>query len=342
MIGGLQPLPKLQAFVLDQGLAHKGEAVRWTALTGGVSSDIWRVDLPGRSLCIKAALPKLKVVRDWRAPVSRNVHEWDWLCFAQAHCPGIVPRPLAHDPAVGAFAMEYLDAQHHPVWKELLIQGQIQPMVAQQTAANLAFLQSRSAGDPEVRQRFDTSDIFYAIRLEPYFTETGRQHASVRSQLDALVDQVLATRVALVHGDISPKNILVGPQNPIFLDAECAWYGDPAFDAAFCLNHLLLKCLFNPAQTDAYLACFEAFATTYLGGVQWEARDQIESRLSRLLPALLLARIDGKSPVEYLTQEADKDLVRAVALPLISRPPQRVAEIALTWRTAVESRSHRP
>src|SRR6202012_5750727 len=105
-------------------------------------------------------------------------------------------------------------------------------------------------------------------------------------------------RIALMQGDISPKNILMGPKGPIFLDAETAWYGDPAFDLAFCLNHLLLKCLVAPDARSALTISFGTLAARYLDQVDWEAIEAVDARVASLLPGLLLARVDGKSPVE--------------------------------------------
>jgi hypothetical protein len=130
---------------------------------------------------------------------------------------------------------------------------------------------------------------------------------------------------------VSPKNILAGPRGPVFLDAECAWYGDPAFDLAFCLNHLLLKCLWNRAAAPAYLRAFDALAAAYLAAVTWEPRAELEARTARLLPGLFLARVDGKSPVEYITDDADRDRVRATALPLIAKPPRTLAAVRSAW-----------
>src|SRR5205823_14502638 len=127
---------------------------------------------------------------------------------------------------------------------------------------------------------------------------------------------------------------LLGPKGPVFLDAECAWYGDPAFDAAFCLNHFLLKCVARPQWSPGFLACYAAFSDAYLDGVTWEPRAEIESRIASLLPGLFLARIDGKSPVEYITHERDKRLVRETARPLIARPPAKLAEVSARWRKA--------
>src|SRR5205085_5858894 len=136
----------------------------------------------------------------------------------------------------------------------------------------------------------------------------------------------------LVHGDVSPKNILVGPAGPVFLDAECAWWGDPAFDLAFCLNHLLLKCLWTPAARDDFLACFDALSESYLAAAEWEPRAALERRAAALLPGLLLARVDGKSPVEYLRDDASRASVRRVARQFLVAPTDRLQVVAAGWR----------
>jgi hypothetical protein len=125
----------------------------------------------------------------------------------------------------------------------------------------------------------------------------------------------------------------------VFLDAECAWYGDPAFDLSFCLNHFLLKCLWRPQWTSGYLECFDALVAAYRSHIHWELPDALEARAARLLPGLFLARVDGKSPVEYVTDEADRNLVRTVARPLIIEPVGQLAEIRTRWLAALQSRT---
>ena len=154
-------------------------------------------------------------------------------------------------------------------------------------------------------------------------------------RIRALADGIAAARIALMHGDVSPKNILCGPNGPVFLDAETACYGDPAFDLAFCLNHLLLKCVWHPQWTDAYLRSFTALKNAYLDAVDWEARRAIDARTARLLPALLLARIDGKSPVEYLTAERKRNFVRRAAKTLLASDPATLDFVATHWANAV-------
>lgn len=312
------------------GLIEAGERVRFTALPGGVSSDIFKIEAGDRVFVVKRALPKLRVAGDWQAPTSRNRHEADWLVTVGRILPHAVARVLSRDDDSGLFAMEYLDPALFPVWKERLRDGQVDREFAAAVGHSLALIHARTSGDRAVAELFATDAIFHAIRLEPYFEATARRHPQIAGPLLALSTQTLATKVALVHGDVSPKNILMGPRGPVFLDAECAWFGDPAFDLAFCLTHLLLKCLWNRSAAPRLLEAFEILTAAYRAGVRWEAPAAVEERAARLLVALLLARVDGKSPVEYLTA-ADQKLVREVAVPLIGTAPRSLDEIEQVW-----------
>jgi aminoglycoside phosphotransferase (APT) family kinase protein len=316
-------------------LVPQGESCVCEPLSGGVSSDTWRVVVGNERYCLKRALPRLKVAQLWEAPIARNAFEWEWLKLAGEISPDAVPDLVAHDPQAGLFVMKYLDPDEYPTWKQQLRDGIIEESTAHAVAERLVRIHAATADRPEIAQQFATDESFYAIRLEPYLVATGKVHGDLRDRLQALAETTASTQRALVHGDVSPKNILVGPRGPVFIDAECAWYGDPAFDPAFCLNHLLLKCLWRPQHAPAYLASFDRFAATYLEGVSWEPRAAIEARIARLLPALLLARIDGKSPVEYVTAERDKERVRAVARPLIARACGELRAIRRAWAREV-------
>jgi aminoglycoside phosphotransferase (APT) family kinase protein len=331
------PTADLVVAIERLGLVTPGEQARFTPLPGGVSSDIWRVDLASGPICIKRALPKLKVAADWRAPVERNAYEVAWMETAARLVPGSVPRILGHDASAGLFAMEYLDPAQHRLWKTELKEGRADPAFAAAVGRSLAAIHAGTARRPEVAARFATDAIFHAIRLEPYLEATAWAHPDLAPALLQLVATTAGTKRTLVHGDVSPKNILVGPGGPVFLDAECAWYGDPAFDLAFCLNHLLLKCLWNQAAAPGFLECFAALATAYGAGVAWEAPAAVEGRAARLLPGLLLARIDGKSPVEYVAEVGDKNMVRRVARQLLQAPKDRLDAILQVWRRELEA-----
>jgi 5-methylthioribose kinase len=317
------------------GLLAPGAATTFTSLSGGVSSDIMRVDADGRTFCVKRALARLKVAAEWRVPVERNHAEAEWMRVAGEIVPDAVPRLFAEDREAGLFAMEYLPPERHPVWKAELRDGHIDPAFAAEVGGRVARIHAATARRDDIAARFANDHIFYPIRLEAYLVATAERHADVSDALAGLVETTRTTKLALVHGDVSPKNILAGPHGPVFLDAECAVYGDPAFDLAFCLNHMLLKCLWRPQWRDRYLECFAALARRYLAGVTWEPPAAMEARTARLLPGLFLARVDGKSPAEYVTAEVEKARVRQTAKPLLAQPPERLAEVAEAWRRAL-------
>ena len=215
-------------------------------LAGGVSSDIYRAELPQGVVCVKRALPQLKVAAEWKVPVDRNRYEVEWLRVAGGIVPQAVPRLLGEDRAAGAFAMEWLDPARYPVWKTLLLAGHVDAAQAALVGDVFGRLHAATADRADIAARFATDALFHALRLDPYLVTAARANAGASYALHELVRVTAATRRVLVHGDASPKNILMGPAGPVVLDAECAWYGDPAFDLAFLLNHLVLKSALRP------------------------------------------------------------------------------------------------
>jgi 5-methylthioribose kinase len=314
------------------GLAAADETPQFSALTGGVSSDIWKVDLARGPVCIKRALAQLKVAATWRAPVERNASEVGWIEVARRIVPGCAPRILGHDPDAGLFAMEYFDPADYRLWKSELRDGLVDISMAVAVGDTLGRIHAATAGDGGLARRFSNDAIFHDIRLEPYLVAAGRAHPDRAGALKALATVTAQTKQVLVHGDVSPKNILLGPDGPVFIDAECAWYGDPAFDLGFCLNHLLLKCVWTPRAAAAYLDAFDALSAAYLAHVDWETAAALEARTAHLLPGLLVARIDGKSPVQYVSASVDKDFVRRIARDLLANPVERLGEVRAAWR----------
>jgi len=301
-----------------------------TPLTGGVSSNIFRLDIGDETYCLKQALPKLKVAKDWLVPVERVYAEIGWLQTAGRIVPGHVPEVLGVDRETKSFVMTLLPPTCAN-WKRVLMDGRVDPAIAAQLGDVLGRIHAATAGDPDIAARFATDDIFHAIRLEPYLEEAARQHPGAALRLRALIGRTARTHEALVHGDVSPKNILLGPRGPVLLDAECAWYGDPAFDVAFCLNHFLLKAARAPDTLAALMTSFETLVAHYVPHVIWTEPDVLLGRVAALLPALLLARVDGKSPVEYL-DENRRARVRVAAIELLGRPGGTLHDITTFWQ----------
>ena len=299
-------------------------------LGGGVSSDIYRADLPKRTICVKRALAKLKVAADWRVPVTRNANEAAWLRAVAEIVPEAVPEVLAEDPAERAFAMEWLAPDRCPVWKTQLREGIVHGETARRVGDVLGRIHAATADRGEVSTRFATDSLFMAIRLAPYLLATAQANPDLGDVLRALADRTATTRRVLVHGDFSPKNLLIGPEGPVVIDAECAWYGDPAFDLAFVLNHLLLKGAWQTQWRDLYLVAYATLVDAYRLHVTWERWPELESRTATLLPGLMLARVDGKSPVEYLTPSA-AGAVREFARRELAEGTGSLAGIAERW-----------
>jgi 5-methylthioribose kinase len=305
-------------------------------LTGGVSSDIVRIRLAGgREFCAKRALQKLKVATDWQAPLERNQYEVAWLRRANTIIPGAAPEVIGEDREHGIALLEYLPAEDYMLWKSELLAGRADPSVAVAVADALGRIHAATLNDPTAAAEFPTDHLIDALRLDPYLRFTAGRHPELADRILAVLATTANTKLALVHGDVSPKNILVSKRDghPVLLDAECAWYGDPAFDAAFCLNHLLLKSIHQPALRDTLLDQADAFASTWLGHFPADLRPGIEARVAALLPCLMLARVDGKSPVEYLG-EPNRQVVRDRAIPFIRHPASKLPQLFDSLRSA--------
>jgi tRNA A-37 threonylcarbamoyl transferase component Bud32 len=298
-------------------------------LGGGVSSEVWRIELPSGPVCVKRALPRLNVAALWEAPVERSRFEVAWLNVANEIVPGIGPDVLAHDDG-GAIVLAYLDPDTHPVWKAQLRDGRADPAVAAAVGRRLGRVHAATVQRPELARRFDNADLFAVMRLEPYLGAVARVHPDLSGELAAIGASFATHAMAMVHGDASPKNILAGPAGPVLLDSECATWGDPAFDLGFCASHLLLKCRWNPAAAAGLLACFDALVAGYAAEVAWEDPGAVAARAARWVAACLLARVDGLSPVEYLDGAA-RASTRAVARRLVADPGAGIAGVRAAW-----------
>jgi phosphopyruvate hydratase len=323
-------------FLRRSDLISPDDVPRFVPLSGGVSSDIWVVHSGDRSFCVKRALPRLRVTAEWYAPIERNATEVAWLTSVARFMPEAVPAVLAEDRQMGIFAMTFLSPDSHREWKDQLRHGVVDLAAAAAVGQRLATIHSffaRSEAAPEI---FSTDAAFHSLRLEPYLHATASVHTDLAPVLLELAETTARTKKSVVHGDVSPKNIWLGPRGPLFLDAECAWFGDPAFDLAFCLNHLLLKTLWVPSVRQELLTAFDLLAKSYLTGVDWEQLAALEERASKLLPGLLLARIDGKSPVEYLDEPA-RDTARHLARRLLRDGSKRLSDVRRKWAEGLAS-----
>jgi aminoglycoside phosphotransferase (APT) family kinase protein len=255
--------------------------------------------------------------------------------LARSVDPRLAPEVLAEVPRAFVFIMRHLDPATHPVWKDTMVSGCVDPAFAAAVGRDLARIHAATAGRADIAAAFPTDACFFALRISPFLLFTAERHPDLAPRLRALADDLATRKVALMHGDVSPKNILIGPEGPVFLDAECVAYGDPAFDLAFCVTHLLLKTVWLPAHREALLDSFARLRDAYLAGAGWESSEGLDRRAAALVSALLLARVDGKSPAPYLVDPEDKALVRRAARSLLSVEDLDLASLQDRWRGLV-------
>jgi 5-methylthioribose kinase len=321
----------VEAWLARRGLIGARSSIEVTELEWGVSNVVLAVRADGLHAVVKQALPRLRVEDEWLAKRERTLTEAEALRLAARIAPGSVPAVLDVDEEACAMAIAHApDGWRN--WKELLLGGEAAPAVASRLGELLRAWQAGTLRDDTVARRFGDFEAFDQLRVDPYHRTVMRRWPSLARTVGGYADELLATHVCLVHGDFSPKNVLVGPDGLWVLDFEVAHYGDPVFDPAFMLNHLMLKAIHRPADAAAYRACAAAFAAGYEDGLPWELRPDPPA-LTGHIGCLMLARVDGKSPAEYLT-EPERLLARVLATRLATDPP---ATLDAAWTQLEET-----
>lgn len=293
-------------WLLERGLL--GSAVSVTPLDGGVSCEVFSATDGERSVVVKHAGPTLRVAAVWHADPRRVVHEGEVLRALSGLTPGSVPALLDIDRHNHMIAMSHAPPAWVP-WKRWLLAGHGDPAVAA-TLGEVLATWHRSTWEDARYAALDDYGLFEDLRLEPYFAATQDAHPRYAEPLTAVTARLRRRRLCLVHGDFSPKNVMVGEEGTWVLDFEVGHIGDPEFDLAFMLTHLLLKAIHRPDDVSTYRSCASAFLEAYCDHGP-NAGPMDGPGLRRLLGALVLARVHGKSPVEYLDDHGRR---RAVEL----------------------------
>lgn len=316
------------AYLVERGLVPPDADAQVRTLGGGVSNVVLSVTAGDLRAVVKQALPRLRVEAEWLAKQERAITEGEALRLAAGIDAALVPRLLDLDPHRCALTIE-LAPETWENWKDQLLAGEADAAVAAAIGRFTGQLHGDTAGG-QLPARFDDEEAFRQLRVAPYYEAVAARHPDLGPRIGALAERMLAARRCLVHGDLSPKNVLVGDGRVWLLDFEVAHLGDPVFDLAFMLNHFMLKAVNRPDAVEGYVACADAFVESYAA----VARPLLppEGYLAAHLGVLMLARIDGKSPVEYLGAHAG-DLVRPIARALIDG---RVATVADAWRRVRE------
>ncbi len=311
-----------------QGLAEKlglpADAWRQTSgqtLAWGVSNLVMRIEAPGLSFVLKQSRKQLRTKIDWFSRLDRIWREVDvqraLLSFVP---PGSVPHVLFEDRGNYLYGMEAVEADHR-VWKAELLEGRADSTIARQLGDWLAIVHVASTNRADLREQLGDRVVFDELRLDPFYRYVAQHEVAFREPLERLIADTLARQDCLVLADFSPKNILLTRRGPVVVDFETGHYGDPGFDIGFFLSHLLLKTVRFADRVAEYLGLAREFWSSYLAGLKRELREpdwllsagrspSFDGQCVRHLAACMLARIDGKSRVDYLTEDWHAPLIR--------------------------------
>ena len=318
----------LLAYLRTAGYITARESPRFTTLPGGVSSRTVLVQRPGGGdWVIKQSLAKLRVDVDWYSDPVRIHHEACGMRWLHQLLPApCVPGLVFEDHERHLLAMDAVP-QPHSNWKEMLLAGNIDLQHVRQFGDLLGRVHGHASERDELASVFADRSIFESLRVEPYYVYTASQVPASATFMALLVENVRARRLTLVHGDYSPKNILVHDGRLILLDHEVIHFGDPAFDLGFSLTHFLSKAHHMKAHRAEFVAAASTYWNAYrqtLGDPGWSA--DLEEHAVRNTLGCLLARVAGRSRLEYLSS-AERDRQREVVLGLMHDPPRSVSEL---------------
>ena len=310
-------------------LLAAGDTPRETPLPGGRGTRVSRIDLGWGTVCVKRteSTPGGPFDPLHGAGSSAEVR---WLKAAQSIAPGCTPAVLGEHPAGAAFAMEYLPPDDFPSWQSQLAAGVVEPWIAAEVGHLIGRLHAATAHSTAVQQQFEGRNAFLAQRLAPVFGDGAVAYPDCAWELRRREAELATARTALVHGDLVPDNILVGPRGPVLVDAECAHFGDPMVDAASLLAALLARMAAHTQLRAAYAACWDAFQGSYLPHVTWEMHEHAEARVAALVPAFTLATIDAGGAAAHVP-----DRGRAALCAMLLAAPSRLDALRATWLDAI-------
>jgi len=320
---------------IDFGLLDFDEKFKSIKITDGVSSDIWYVKSKLREFCVKRALAKLTVKEDWFAPVNRSNFEAEYFKTCKNINKLAFPKILGHDKKKYILAMNWYNKDQYKLWKSSLLKKYIETKDGKRVAEILVKKHAHFFNKKAIKDKFSNDKTFHAIRIEPYILFTSNSYPQYKKLFDKNIDNLSKNKKTLIHGDFSPKNILIGKDSPVILDAETACWGDPVFDLAFCNNHIILKSILNFEIKDKYISLSKCFLDTYISFLNWENKDEFIERFLSLVPIFILARLDGKSPVEYF-QKGHIERSRGLAKKLIENNVKTLSHYFQTWNDCFE------
>ena len=331
----IEDFAQLQRYLRLNGWIDASETPRFSHLSGGVSNRAVLAQREGGDdWVIKQALSKLRVEADWFCSPQRIEREAAALRTLHELLSRHVPQLVFHDQTQRILAMTAVP-QPHANWKAELLAGRTSNALAREFGHLLSRIHNAVLDAPELADAFDERRYFQELRLEPYYLYAGEQVKEARDFLEALVAATLDRRLALTHGDYSPKNVLVRRGRLILLDFEVTHFGDPAFDIGFSLTHFLSKAHFLPSKRNAFLDMARAYWWTYVECIDASLALHMQPHAARHTAACLLARVAGRSPLEYF-ESAHQVRQKRMALDLMRQEQETVPTLIDAFEALLE------
>jgi 5-methylthioribose kinase len=294
------------AYLIEKEVISATDQAEVEVLTGGVSNVVLAITTSDKKLVLKQALAELKVAEKWEADQRRAIVEANAISLFHKLSPDQVPNLVFLDPTRFILILDRVPVGS-TVWKTDLLDGVINPDVAGVLGKTLAQWHNFGETNKEARLQFMEDSLFEQLRVDPFYRFVAAKNDLLKPAINKLISELEGDKTTIVHGDFSPKNIMVGMDEQVYiLDFEVTHVGNPVFDLAFLLAHLLCK-LFRtsePLDEKMLIASAQRFFTSYQ-----EIRSISES-LSLHTALIALARVEGKSPVNYLDKSQQDRLVK--------------------------------
>lgn len=300
-------------YVRRQGWAE-GESVRATWLSGGVSNVVLRIETPTDRFVLKQSCPQLRTRDAWFSDVDRIYREIEVMQALQPHLPDIVPKVRFVDRDNFTFAMDHAPLEARP-WKELLLAGEVNPEMGALAGRMLGRMHEASVRHRASFEGFRDRRVFDQLRIDPFYRRLKLRLPEVATHLDRLIAELNERDDGLCHGDYTPKNMLVHATGFTLVDYETACLGDPTFDLGLCLAHLTLKEMRDHEHANELQETTRRFLNAYQA--ERTSCPDLERRTTAHWGACILTRLEGTSPVDYLTDEAKRAEARELGLAML-------------------------
>ena len=303
------------AYLTNRGIISGPAEVE--ELTGGVSNVVLAVKSGAKDLVLKQALPQLKVAAVWKADQRRAIVEANGMKLLHSITPDSVPDLVDFDPEEFTLTMERLPREC-TVWKSDLLDGVIKPSIGADLGRILATWHNFGADNKEARDAYMEDSLFDQLRVTPFYRAVAKMNPPLDARIQELINEISTLKITLVHGDFSPKNIMItATDKPIVLDFEVMHTGNPVFDLGFVSAHLLCKYL--RTEDPTHKTPLRETAISFINSYAKACNLEVSKSLPHHVAVIALARVEGVSPVNYL-DEGGKARVQSVTKAALANP----------------------